>query len=575
MKPGKSIMTKMVLLLAAAAIPLYAAGLMMYNVCAQQMVNEMLENKRAQMAYYIQSVQDELSRLVGLEAMVVNDSEIGSLTNRYSYFTAYERGRRVNTLHNRLVNTRLSCAYAESVTAYMGPLNKKLNDQDGLDPMTQEDADFVARLSEGPIQTIYLDDGRLYAAVQVLNGAKEPVYTLAARLSVSRLRQDLKQLESGVTSESVILYGGAQPLVATADGMDALWPAAMAEAEALSRGEAIRLRIDGERYYVTGVSSTFAKLTLLNFTRERDMMTMSWKYLPYLLVLTAAAVVLMIVLAQGTRSMVHRPLRKLIAAFQRMEDGDLTVSIEHHRQDEFREVYQSFNHMARMLDQYVNRSLKQELLLRRSEIMQLQAQINPHFLYNSYFMLHRMVKRRDWQNAERLSGYMGECFRYITRNADQLVPLEKEAEHARIYCEIQEMRFGGRIRVDFGEIPEALRALSTPRLILQPVLENAFEHGLRDTEEDGLVRVRFCRAGDGCVVTVEDNGDTLSDEGLARLCQTMDETQGETTALRNICHRLRLREGDGLAFGLSRSPLGGLCVTMTIRTKDEERGDEA
>ncbi len=569
MKLGKSIMSKMVLLLVAAAIPLYATGLMMYSVCTQQMVNEILANKRAQMAYYIQSVQGELSRLVGLEAMIVNDSEIGSLTNRYDYFTPYERGRRVNALRNRLVNTRLSCPYAESVTAFMEPLNSKLNDHSGLDDMTVEDAAFVARLSQGPIRTIYLDEGRMYAAVQVLDGAKQPVYTLATRLSVAQMRKDMEQLESGVTLGSVLLYDGNQPLVSTMEENEALWSAAMARSEAMFDGEAIRLRAGGERYYVTGVRSDFARLTLLNFTRERDVISMSWKYLPYLLVLTAAAVVLTIALAHGTRSMVHRPLRKLIAAFQRMEGGDLTVAIEHQRQDEFREVYQSFNHMARMLDQYVNRSLKQKLLLRRSEIMQLQAQINPHFLYNSYFMLHRMVKRHDWQNAERLSAYMGECFRYITRNARQLVPLEMEAEHARIYCEIQEMRFGGRIRVDFGEIPEALRSLSMPRLILQPVLENAFEHGLRDTEENGVVRVRFRNAEGGCVLTVEDNGDTLSDEKLAELFRTLDEDRGETTALRNICHRLRLRAGDGLAFELSRSELGGLCVTMTIGISDE------
>lgn len=242
----------------------------------------------------------------------------------------------------------------------------------------------------------------------------------------------------------------------------------------------------------------------------------------------------------------------------------MTVRIDHRRSDEFCDVYQCFNDTAEKLDEYVNHVLKQELLLQRAEILQLQAQINPHFLYNSYFMLRTMVKRRDWQNAEKFLGYMGEYFRYITRNAEQLVPLEIEAQHARVYSEIQQMRFGNRIRVDFGEIPEKLRQIPTPRLILQPVLENAFEHGMRDTIENGLIRVRFFAEGEGCAITVEDNGESLSEQALNRLIESMDEVVGEGTALRNICHRLQLRAADGLGFELLRSPLGGLCVRMIL-----------
>ena len=143
-------------------------------------------------------------------------------------------------------------------------------------------------------------------------------------------------------------------------------------------------------------------------------------------------------------------------------------------------------------------------------------------------------------------------------------------EHARIYAKIQQMRFGSRISVEFGEVPDTVRQLLAPRLILQPVLENAFEHGMRDVVEGGLIRVRFYDESGSCVITVEDNSDVLSEADLNRLIESMEDVAGEVTALKNICHRLKLRSDDGLGFELLRSPLGGLCVRMIIRAEVRE-----
>ena len=560
-----SLTGKMVALLLVAAVPLYAVGLWIYAIYTSQMETSILENKRAQMEYYIDSLQGELDRLSILEANIINGSDIGSLTTRYPYFSDYDRGVRVNALRDRLISANMSSAYAENVTAYMLPLNKKLSAIGGLDPMNGDDAGLIQQIAASNPYRTCLIDGQLYVAVLRMNRAKTPVYTVAARMSLSQMQSDLAGLKTSVPSDMMIVYNDQYILAQTSGDTEALSGAALSRLEELRRDSISTLRVDGQTYHVICVGGGTPHLYLLDFTPKSGMAAVSRQYIPYFLALTGAAFVLMAVLGNGTFQLVHKPLRRLMQAFGEMENGNMTVSIQHRRRDEFRDVYQSFNHMAVMMDQYVNQSLKQELMLRRAEVMQLQAQINPHFLYNSYFMLHRMVKRRDWQNAEKFSEYMGDYFRYITRNAEQLVPLRLEAEHAKIYSEIQEMRFGGRIRVEFGEVPEKAEALPTPRLILQPVLENAFEHGLKDTEENGLVRIRFQDTEDGCVITVEDNGDTLSNERLEALSTSMDDEAGETTALKNICHRLRLHSTDGLAFVLRRSEIGGLCVQMTIR----------
>lgn len=566
----KSIKAKMAMLFIVAAIPLYAVGLSLYGTSGKQLIMETIETKKAQMAFYLQSVDDELHRLTQRDIEVINDSSVGSLASRYQYFSIYERGRRINTLRDNLLSIRQSCAYVDTVTIYLAPIGMKLNDRAGLDVMSEEDSDLILTLAQNARGIISMKDGTLYSSVFINDTSKRPYYALVVRLSTDSITGDLKGMKSTIPTQSVVVYDGSALMARNSAEAEKLWEEAKGNLADMREGDVLRLSVGGEAYYVTCARSPFLRCALFNFTRERDLTGASAKYMPYFIALTAAVLVLIIMLVQGTNALVHQPLQKLMAAFHRIREGDLSVKIQHHRHDEFSDVYQSFNQTAEMLDEYVNRSLKQELLLRRSEIMQLQAQINPHFLYNSYFMLHRMVKRQDWDNAVRFSGYMGEYFRYITRNSEQLVPLEMEAEHARIYAKIQQMRFGSRISVEFGEVPDTVRQLLAPRLILQPVLENAFEHGMRDVVEGGLIRVRFYDESGSCVITVEDNSDVLSEADLNRLIESMEDVAGEVTALKNICHRLKLRSDDGLGFELLRSPLGGLCVRMIIRAEVRE-----
>lgn len=554
-------MFKMTLLFLSAAIPLYAVGLSLYAASNRQIEKEILETRRTQMVYYMDSMENELTRLTMLEAMILKGKEIGTIANRYYYFTDYERSRRVNALRDQLTNLSMSGAYTQSVTLYLQPLGMKLNSLSGLDDLTEADIDSMTFFAQNT-GSVRMKDGILYAVVTEKGSAALPYYTLATQLSASQITSEIRQLSGSVPSYSLILYEDQTIVAATDKTARTLWESAVFPLESAQPYEI--LRINGEDFAVIRVSSSFSRLSLITCVKKSDLLPETSTYAPYLLALTAAALVLLFILIQGTRKLVYQPLIKLNSAFAQIRSGNLAAEIYHPADDEFRTLYENFNTMAKKLDQYVNQSLRQELMLRRSELMQLQAQINPHFLYNSYFMLHRMIKRRDWENAERFSGYMGEYFRYITRNAEQKVPIETEAGHARIYAEIQQMRFGDRIHVEFGDIPESLRSMKIPRLILQPLIENAFVHGMKDTDSGGLIRVCFEATENGLRIIVEDNGCSLSDEHLAALKLSMDTVEGETTALRNICHRIRLTASDEDAFELKRSSLGGLRIEVCV-----------
>lgn len=174
-----------------------------------------------------------------------------------------------------------------------------------------------------------------------------------------------------------------------------------------------------------------------------------------------------------------------------------------------------------------------------------------------------MIARDMKEPAKELSRELGVYFRFLTRNTSDEVPLSDEYEHARVYADIQGFRFDGRIKVEMDELDQQLAQITVPRLILQPLLENAFGHGLKQKIRGGLLKVTIQADEELVHIFVEDNGEELSDAQLETMQEQISQvTSGslsvETTGLLNIARRLQLYFSIEHALTITRSPLGGL-----------------
>lgn len=208
-------------------------------------------------------------------------------------------------------------------------------------------------------------------------------------------------------------------------------------------------------------------------------------------------------------------------------------------------------------------------MIQKAELKQLQSQINPHFLYNSFFTLNSLVKTGDVERIERFTGMLGEYFRFITRNGEDHVWLSEEIKHCRRYAEIQNLRFSRRIQLEFDYLPKEMEQISVPRLIVQPIIENAYEHIFDKMTEDGLLRVSFEMEQNEARVIVEDNG-TISDTDIETLKNRLGNTEEpyEMTGMLNIHRRILLTYGDGIGLLVSRSEINGLKVVIRIKLPD-------
>jgi two-component system sensor histidine kinase YesM len=290
------------------------------------------------------------------------------------------------------------------------------------------------------------------------------------------------------------------------------------------------------------------------------------KYQKWFWFFTVIALFMIIIYSVITYRIIQKPLTLMVQAFRKVESGDLTIAIKHQNKDEYGYLYFRFNAMVETIMNLIDQVYKQKILAQKAELKQLQSQINPHFLYNSFFILHRMISWEDFDNAVKFSNQLGGYFQFLTRNTADQVTLSKEVSHARVYAEIQTMRFSHRMQMVFDQLPELFADMMVPRLILQPILENAFEHGLEHKEKNGLLRVSFLHEGNQLRIVIEDNGDGVDDTTITSLSKALveDATSTEMTGILNVHKRIQLTLGEEYGVSLDRSDLGGLRVTIIL-----------
>lgn len=353
---------------------------------------------------------------------------------------------------------------------------------------------------------------------------------------------------------------------------------AVEKSTGLKTGEIIDLRFGSTDYWLYVYRSSdmgfeyFELIPNAAFTRATSL---SMILLAIFMILSVGVIAVFFV--QSVK-LIHRPLQNLNNSFDKLRHGELTARAEHPETKDFSYLYDNFNHMAAELEQLVSENYKQQILLQKAELNQLQAQINPHFLYNSFFWLQRVVSSGDIEQAEQLTRELGIYFRYITKKNSDTVMLREENEHAKIYANLQAVRFTGRIEVEFGEMPQEFEDIQVPKLFLQPLIENAFKYGLEDKLSDGILKVEYRKTEDGLVITVEDNGELMTDEVIEDLNERLENLKTDDTAaglsgMLNIARRLQIYYHSDNCFAISRSSLGGLCVAVRLICENK-RGDD-
>lgn len=266
---------------------------------------------------------------------------------------------------------------------------------------------------------------------------------------------------------------------------------------------------------------------------------------------------------------IFRPLEVLLVdAFGQVRESNFAYRIPISENEVFSNLYDSFNHMAMQIDNFISKELKQEILINQANLKHLQAQINPHFMYNSYFILYRLIKMDDKESSLHVCENLGKFFKYITKDSKTEKRLFDEIAHAQSYTVIQGYRYKGQMKIVFEDLPEQYHDIIVPRLIVQPIIENVFKYVVDELydEEEILLKVHYQEKEDWLIICIENSG-SISNEELECIKDKIygiDE-KNDITALININQRLDIYFNQSCSIEVFRSDLGGLEVHLKVR----------
>lgn len=257
-----------------------------------------------------------------------------------------------------------------------------------------------------------------------------------------------------------------------------------------------------------------------------------------------------------------KPIKILVDSMKKVAKGQFDETVDLNRKDEMKLLEDSYNRMVVKLKRSMEDEVEKQQKLRSAELKALQAQINPHFLYNTFDTIKWMAKMNKVDEVTTIVTELGSLFRNNIDNSREFVTVSENMEVIRSYVAIQLIRYDYCFSVEY-DICEEVENDLVPKLIFQPIVENAITHGL-STEEDGLLWIKGCREGDRLVFIIQDNGVGMDEDHLAN---ALNDKGSRHIGMFNVNQRIKLYYGDDYGISIDSKQGVGTKVTLVLPTR--------
>lgn len=282
-----------------------------------------------------------------------------------------------------------------------------------------------------------------------------------------------------------------------------------------------------------------------------------------LLFLFALALLLVRLCAQYLSAGITRPIELLTQSMKRAKKGDLDQQVEISSRDEIGMLAQCYQNMMSQLKALMAQQVQNEKEKRRAEIRILQAQINPHFLYNTLDTLQWKAYESGQDDMVSMIRSLSTFFRISLSKGSEFIPLAKEIEHVKSYLAIQQIRFADVLQ--YHLTVDADTTISVPKVILQPLVENAIQHGIKPKLTPGSIWIKISQKEEHICITISDDGVGIPPERLEQIQQEMDTlTPQSCYGLINVCNRIKLEYGSQADIELTSQQGIGTTVTIAL-----------
>lgn len=545
----------MLLAIALVCSCFYILGFISNQIGKTLLERQIARTMKARVDFWAEKMEQEMESLLITQSSLVSDSNLLELYVLGDHMSDYAQIDAVKQLSYRLMNVKILHKIVSSIEVFFPKQNMRISADSPIKDSYDKDAFYdYQTVYFGEKQTLYLT---IFSPIYIGNPLKQtPNFYIRVEVTpktIENLLNEWKGEESGLlymmTADGDMIVGGEQERE--------LW----------------KERVNDQK---DGIGFKNGKFWAASYIKRIDSWILyednsnEWmkqqRYYTYLNgIFAILALALLLAYACYAKKAFIKPINRIFHAMEEANKKE-TFFICDGGKDEFDIIYSRYNLLVKKTEALIQENLDAKYREHIAQLRQLQYQIQPHFLYNSIFLIYRMAKMNEEEEIAEYAGHLGKYYQYITRICGNEVPIEDEMAHIKNYLAIQKTRFGDRILVDMDPLPQSMKGKKIIPLILQPLVENAYEHGVKNLVQDGLVSIHMEYREGWFLFTVEDNGKGMDENELKELKKRMEEgrIEYEIHAISNTNVRLKLYYGKESRLILKNREAGGFCVCAQI-----------
>ena len=324
-----------------------------------------------------------------------------------------------------------------------------------------------------------------------------------------------------------------------------------------------REKYSGQDMLVTYYESNIQDMTYISVVPFKEITRELNTSLKVTLSIVAVVIALAFIALSFLTMKITKPIKKMTVLMKKVEQGNLDVLINTDRKDEIGTLGRSFNSMTRKLKILIEEVYKIQLSRKEAELKTLQAQINPHFLYNTLDVIYWTSRLENASRTGEIVSALAKLFKLGLNKGSEITTIKKEVEHVQSYLTIQKFRYDEipefRIAVD-----ESILEHSTIKLILQPFVENALVHGIAEMGGRGRVEILGRDQGKNICFEVIDNGKGMEEDRIREIFEENFESDQKGYGVRNVHKRIKLYFGQDYGVEIFSKTASGTKVVITI-----------
>ncbi len=522
------------------------------------------------------SIENELKKMEQLSYQVATDFYVQNylvqLANSESnFFQEYVIGME---LRKRLLDIGALKSYVESIQVY--DLNDKEyasgNDIDMLREDRLLDIKEETAARQGGLKWVFPDesDSAFVVARQVryyFDLSLEPLGMVAVRMNVPEIVNDFSNTLNEKNAQLAIFDEHNRQVFPIEEQLSPVYSASMKG----EKGYNI-IKDKDERYFITYSPAKHTKWTYMIVTPYNSMFhAITTVQVAVMIVYILLFIILMFLGIRFVNGII-RPIEGLNKKMEKVQTGNLQLDDEDDEiampLDETGQMHNNFKKMMNQINQLIAENYKKQLVIKDSEFKTLQAQVNPHFLYNTLESINWSAKVEGHHKISSMAESLGFILHASISMRDSLITLEKELSVVKSYITIQSYRFEERLEFH-TDIPSSFLTCIVPKFIIQPLVENSIRYGLQKMIGTCKISITAKQLGDNIQITVEDNGPGMDEAFISKIFKGDFEPQGTGIGINNINDRINLLLGSHYGIEIESKVNVGTKVHITLPYESE------